>query len=157
MKHHHQKHQVRPSPRRRQLHVFGLAQGDSGAMNADELQWGPVPPFFPAGAEMAVLEGDPSQTDLITLRLRMPAGYGIPAHWHPTQEDVTVLSGSLNVGMGDVLDKGASTALTPGGFVALPAEMNHYVWTDEDTVVQVHLNGPFEITYVDPAQDPRNQ
>ena len=133
------------------------AQNSSGAMNEGNFSWQPVPPFFPAGAEMAVLNGDPSQTELITLRLKFPAGYEIPAHWHPTQEDVTVLSGSLNVGMGDALDKDASTALTPGGFVALPAEMNHYVWTDEATVVQVHLNGPFEITYVDPQQDPRNQ
>lgn len=136
---------------------FALAQGGSGAVNATDLQWGPVPAFLPTGAEITVLDGDPSQAVRITLRLRMPAGYEIPAHWHPTQEDVTVLSGSLNVGMGDVLDKAASTALTPGGFVALPAEMNHYVWTDEETVVQVHMNGPFEITYVDPATDPRNQ
>ncbi len=59
--------------------------------------------------------------------------------------------------MGDALDKGASTALMPGGFVALGAEMNHYVWTDENTVIQVHMDGPFEITYVDPTTDPRNQ
>ncbi len=59
--------------------------------------------------------------------------------------------------MGDVLDKDASTTLMPGGFVALLADMNHYVWTDEDTVVQIHMDGPFEITYVDPATDPRNQ
>lgn len=137
--------------------VLSLAQGDPGAMNEGDISWQPVPPFLPAGAEIAVLEGDPAQAVLITLRLKFPAGYEIPAHWHPTQEDVTVLSGSLNFGMADALDKSSSTVLMPGGFVALPAEMNHYVWTDEETVVQVHLNGPFEITYVDPAQDPRNQ
>lgn len=133
------------------------AQHSSGAMNADELAWGAAPPFLPSGVELAVLDGDPGQAVRITLRLKMPAGYEIPAHWHPTQEDVTVLSGSLNVGMGDVLDKEATTALMPGGFVALPADMNHYVWTDEETVVQVHMDGPFEITYIDPADDPRNQ
>lgn len=133
------------------------AQDSGGAMNADEVMWGAGPPHLPAGAEIAVLEGDPSQAVHITLRLRFPSGYEIPAHWHPTQEHVTVLSGSLNVGMGDVLDKGASTPLMPGGFVALGADMNHYVWTDEETIVQMHMDGPFEITYVDPATDPRNQ
>ena len=132
------------------------AQMSGGALNADKVTWGAAPPFLPSGAELAVLDGDPGQAVRITLRLKMPAGYEIPAHWHPTQEDVTVLSGSLNVGMGDTLDKAASTALRPGGFVALPAKMNHYVWTDEATIVQVHMNGPFEITYVDPATDPRN-
>ncbi len=65
-------------------------------------------------------------------------------------------SGSLNVGMGDALDEETGTALTSGDFVALAADINHYVWTDEETVVQVHMDGPFEITYVDPATDPRN-
>lgn len=149
-------------------HVFGfvlvlllgsaLAQSDSGAMNADALKWGPAPDAFMPGAELAVLDGDPSQAVRITLRLKMPAGYEIAAHWHPTQEDVTVLSGSLNVGMGDVLDKNAATTLlTVGGFVPLGADMNHFVWTDEETIIQIHMDGPFEINYVDPQMDPRNQ
>ena len=127
----------------------------SQAINEDALKWGPVPAFLPPGAQMAVLDGDPSQAMPITLRLKMPAGYQIPAHWHPTQEDATVLSGSLYVGMGDVLSKTGSTLLKVGGFMPFGAKMNHFIWTDEETVVEVHLNGPFEITYVDPALDPR--
>src|SRR5690554_5826859 len=111
-----------------------LAQGDG--INSSDLTWGPAPDVFPPGAELAVLQGDPGQAMLVTLRLRLPAGYEIPAHWHTAEEDVTVLSGSLNFGMGDVLDKEAGTLLTPGGFVALAGNMNHFVWTDEDTVVQ---------------------
>lgn len=133
----------------------GLALGTP--VNAGEMKWGAGPPHLPAGVQIVVLDGDPSKAVPITLRLKMPAGYQIPAHWHPTQEDVTVISGSLNVGMGDVLSKTATTVLKPGGFVALGAKMNHYVWTDEETVTELHLMGPFEITYVDPALDPRNK
>lgn len=135
--------------------VFTAALAASQAMNEDSLKWGPVPAFLPPGAQIAVLDGDPGQAVQITLRLKMPAGYQIPAHWHPTQEDVTVLSGSLSVGMGDVLSKTGATLLKPGGFMPFGAKMNHFVWTDEATIVEVHLNGPFEITYVDPALDPR--
>ena len=127
----------------------------SQAVNADAMKWGPGPAFLPPGAQLMVLNGDPGKAVPITLRLKFPAGYQIPAHWHPTQEDATVLSGSLNVGMGDVLSKSGSTLLKVGGFMPFGARMNHYVWTDEETVVEVHLNGPFEITYVDPATDPR--
>ncbi len=132
----------------------GLARSQTG-MNSDGLKWGAAPPFLPAGAEFVLLDGDPGKSTRVTLRLKFPAGYQIPAHWHPTQEDVTVISGSLNVEMGDVLDKKSGTLLKAGGFVALHAKMNHFVWTDEETVVQVHLQGPFEITYANPATDPR--
>lgn len=135
--------------------LLSVSLASSQAMNEGALKWGAGPPFLPPGVELVVMDGDPSKAVPITLRLKMPAGYQIPAHWHPTQENVTVMSGSLNVGMGDVLSKTAGTPLKPGGFVALGARMNHYVWTDEATVVQVHLNGPFEITYVNPALDPR--
>ncbi len=80
------------------------AQDNGGAVSADDLVWGAAPPFLPAGVELVVLDGDPTQAGRFTLRLRMPAGYELPAHWHPRQEDLTVISGSLNVGMGDVLD-----------------------------------------------------
>jgi|SRR5690606_12484716 len=139
------------------LAAAALAQGDHMAVNAGDLGWGPVPPFLPPGAEIAVLDGNPGEAEEITLRLKMPAGYVIPPHWHPTLENVTVLTGSLSVAMGDVLDESKGTLLEAGGFVALLPNMNHYVWTDEESIVQVHLNGPFEITYVDPADDPRNQ
>ena len=129
--------------------------GTSMPMNEGDLKWSPAPPFLPAGAQLVVLDGDPGKAVRVTLRLKFPAGYQVPAHWHPTQEDVTVLSGSLHVGMGDKLDKSAGTLLKPGGFVALPEKMNHFIWTDDETVVQVHLQGPFEITYADPATDPR--
>lgn len=138
------------------LTVLSMTLAAAQGVNAGELTWGAVPNFLPAGAQIAVLDGDPAQAVPITLRLKLPAGYQVPAHWHPTHENVTVLSGSLHVGMGAALDRTVGTVLKAGGFVALAPRMNHFVWTDEATVLQVHLNGPFQITYADPAQDPRH-
>jgi hypothetical protein len=122
---------------------------------ADKVQWGAAPPFMPAGAQIAVLEGNPSEKGPVTLRLRLPAEYEIPAHWHSMAERVTVLSGALNVGMGDKLDRRVSQALDPGGFVSLPANMRHFAWTAMPTVIQINLEGPFDIFYVNPADDPQ--
>ncbi len=118
------------------------------------VKWGPAPPTLPKGAQFAVLSGDPSKAGLYVIRLKMPANYQIPAHHHPTAENVTVLSGSFHAGMGDKMDKSKTQAFEPGGFAALPANMNHYAWTASNTVIQVHGEGPFAITYVNPADDP---
>ena len=131
-----------------------LARGGT-SLNPADVKWGAAPPFLPAGAQFALLDGDPGKATRITLRLKFPAGYQVPAHLHPTQEDLTVISGSLNVGMGNVLDKKASTLLKAGGFMVFLPKMNHFVWTDEETVIQLHMQGPFAITYADPATDPR--
>ena len=126
-------------------------------VNTGDLKWGPAPAIFPAGAEVAVLSGDPSKDELYVLRLKMPANYQIQAHWHPTSEYVTVISGTFHIGMGDKLDVKNGIELGAGGFGVAPAHMNHYAWTSEDTVVQVHGQGPFALTYVDPADDPTKQ
>ena len=107
-----------------------------------------------AGAQIAVVSGDPFKEGLNVVRLKMPAGYKIPAHNHPTTEYVTVLSGAFNIGMGDKLDEQKGMALRPGGFAEAAAKMNHYAWASAETVVQVHGQGPFAITYVNPADDP---
>jgi uncharacterized RmlC-like cupin family protein len=122
---------------------------------ADKVQWGPAPPVLPAGAQIAVMEGNPAEKGLLTLRLRLPANYNLPPHWHSTTERVTVLSGSLHVGMGDKLDRKGSQTLEPGGFASLPAKMHHFAWTDKATVVQISLEGPFDIFYVDPGDNPQ--
>jgi hypothetical protein len=132
--------------------VFG--QSTHVLVPADKVQWGPAPPVFPAGAQIAVLEGNPAEKGPITLRLKFPANYNIAPHWHSMAERVTVLSGVFNIGMGDKLDRGASQKLAPGGFVSLPASMHHFAWTTTPTVVQVNLEGPFDIFYVNPADNP---
>lgn len=123
-------------------------------MNADGMKWGPAPAVFPKGAEMAVLSGDPGKAGLFTVRLKMPAGYTIAAHHHPTTEYVTVISGDFGLGMGDKLDKGKGMTLHAGGFAEAPAGMNHFAWAETDAVVQVHAEGPFALTYANPADNP---
>ena len=134
-----------------------LAQAAHTLVPADKVQWGPAPPVLPAGAQIAVLEGNPSEKGPVTLRLRFPANYNIPPHWHSMAERLTVLSGALNVGMGDKLDRQGSQTLEPGGFVSLPANMHHFAWTATPTVVQISLEGPFDIFYVNPADNPQTK
>ena len=132
-----------------------FAQSTHVLVPADKVQWGPAPPALPAGAQIAVLEGNPAEKGPVTLRLRFPADYSIPAHWHSMTERVTVLSGAFHVGMGDKLDRRASQTLEPGGFVSLPANMHHFGWTATPTVVQINLEGPFDLFYVNPADNPQ--
>lgn len=123
-------------------------------LGAKDVKWGAAPPILPAGAKMAVMAGDPGKTGLVSVRLKMPAGYQIPAHWHPTDEHVTVLSGSLSLGMGDKLNTSMGQTFMPGGYVVAAAHMNHFAWTKTGATVQINLMGPFELTYVNPADDP---
>ncbi|HLB08148.1 MAG TPA: cupin domain-containing protein [Gemmatimonadaceae bacterium] len=130
------------------------APAGSHASSQPELKWGPAPAVFPAGAQMAVLQGDPSGTGQFTVRLKMPSGYRIPPHTHPTDENVTVISGIFLVGMGDKFDEKNMMTLHAGGFVTAPAQGAHFAEAQGPTVVQVHAVGPFALTYVNPADAP---
>ena len=126
--------------------------------SASDVKWGPAPPALPAGGQMAVLDGDPSKVGVpFVIRAKLPDGYRIAPHWHPTDENVAVLSGSFSVGMGNKMDEGTMTAVTAGGFVHMPKTMRHYVMTKGETVIQVHGLGPFVVNYVNPADDPRHK
>jgi quercetin dioxygenase-like cupin family protein len=120
-----------------------------------DLKWSDGPPSLPAGAKIAVLEGDPKVAGPFTIRLQFPAGFKVPPHTHPTAEHVTVISGALNLGTGAKFDETASHEMSPGAFAVMPAGMQHFAWTKGGCVVQVHAMGPFEIKYVNPADDPR--
>jgi len=135
--------------------TIAVAQQMSAPANADDMKWGAAPKAFPPGAQIAVVSGDPFKDGLYVVRLKMPAGYKIPAHNHATSEYVTIVSGKFHIGMGEKLDEKKGIELRPGGFGEAPARMNHYAWTSEETVVQVHGQGPFVLTYVNPADDPR--
>jgi quercetin dioxygenase-like cupin family protein len=134
--------------------LLGVAGAAQAQVNSTDLKWGPAPPVFAKGAQMAVLSGDPSKAGEFVIRLRFPAGYKIGAHHHPTDEYVTVVSGDFSLGMGDKLDAAKSAALASGGFAMAPANMNHFAWTKGGAVVQVSSQGPFAMTYVNPADDP---
>jgi len=129
---------------------------DHVALTPADIKWGEAPPMLPPGAKAAVLEGDPGKAGAFTIRLRMPGGYKIPPHWHPTVEHVTVISGTFNLGMGDKFDDTKGTALPAGSFGYMGVKMRHYAWATGETEVQVHGMGPFALHYVNPADDPRN-
>lgn len=145
------------------LAAGGLALGTAAAheppapMTPDAMTWMDGPPVLPAGVRITVLAGNPSEEGPFVFRLSFPAGYEIPAHIHSTDELVTVISGTVNLGHGKALDESATTALSAGGFVELPAKHAHFLWTDAAATVQIHGDGPFDITYMNPADDPREQ
>ena len=122
----------------------------------NELKWSDVP-SLPAGAKIAVIEGPMSEAVPFTIRLRFPANYRIPAHWHPAVERVTVLSGTFYMGVGDKLDTQSSVALTPGSIMILQPKTNHFAWNKDEVIVQLNGVGPWGITYVNPADDPRQR
>ena len=136
--------------------IFAAAQAPpQNAFTADQIKFGPVPPVLPAGAQLAVLEGDPMGTSGdFTIRLKMPNGYRIAPHWHPKRENVTVISGTFEVGMGDSFDVSKMTAFPTGSFAYLDPSMHHYGMAVGETVVQVHGEAPFQINYVNPSDDP---
>jgi quercetin dioxygenase-like cupin family protein len=121
----------------------------------DAVKWGPAPPSLPPGAQAAVLLGNPAQPGAFVLRLKFPGGFTVPPHRHSKDELVTVISGKFAVAAGEKLDRTKAKSLPAGSFVHLPAGMAHYAWADGETVVQINGMGPFDVTYIDPKDDPR--
>ena len=121
-----------------------------------ELKWAPVP-SLPPGAQIAVIEGPMNAAVPFTVRLKFPADYKVPAHSHPAIEHVTVISGTFNMGTGDKLNQTKTMALSPGSVAIMQPKTNHFGWTKEETIVQLHGVGPWEVTYVNAADDPRKK
>jgi hypothetical protein len=134
------------------------AQTSSSAKHAftpDAIPYGPAPAFVAAGAQLAVLEGNPGATSGdYTVRLKMPNGYRIAPHWHPKRENVTVISGTFKVGMGDRFDESKMGDFPAGSFAYLDPEMHHYAMASGEVVVQVHGTAPLQFNYVNPDDDP---
>ena len=125
------------------------------AFTPDQVKFGPAPPFLAPGAQLAVLEGDPmASTGDFTIRLKMPDGYRIAPHTHPHRENVTVISVTLKVGMGDQFDAGKMMAFSAGSFAYLDPSMHHYASASGETVVQIHGMSPAKFNYINPADDP---
>ena len=118
---------------------------------AANIQWNDGPASLPAGAKVAVLEGDPAKEGFFTMRLWLPDGFKIPPHWHPKVEHVTVISGTFNVGMGEKFDQTATRVMPAGTFGFWPADMKHFAWAKGETVLQLHGTGPWMITYENPS------
>lgn len=130
--------------------------GHHAAVDAGKLKWTAVA-SLPEGAQIAVLEGPINEAVPFTMRLKFPANYRIPPHWHPAVERVTVLSGTFHMGHGEKFDLDKGQTLQPGGMVIMPAKTPHFAWTSAETVVQLHGTGPWGITYLNPADDPRSK
>ncbi len=146
--------------------IAGIAMGATAAAQtadahkvvaAQDVKWGPGPAALPAGAEVAVLYGDPAKDGTFAMRARMPKGYRIGPHTHPKPEIVTVLSGTARLGMGTSADPATAQVLPAGSFFVMAPGMAHYLSIDEDTVIQINTTGPWGLTYLDPKDDPRQK
>jgi quercetin dioxygenase-like cupin family protein len=132
----------------------GAADAPHGMYTPDTIKWSDAPPNLPKGSKLAVLYGDPSKDGLFVVRVKLPANYKLPAHSHPTDEIVTVLSGTFLVGMADELAPKAVKAFPAGSVVVAPANVNHFAMTKQPAVIEISAMGPLAINYVNPADDP---
>jgi quercetin dioxygenase-like cupin family protein len=123
------------------------------SVNPADMKWDAAPPDLPKGAEMVVLHGDPSKKAVFTARVKMPTGYKIPPHWHTRDEQLTIVSGSLVLHMGDTMEAPATT-LAAGGFHFLPGKSHHAAETTEESIVQIDGMGPFDIHYLNASDNP---
>ena len=120
-----------------------------------DVKWGPAPPDLPTGIQLAVLDGDPSKAGgTYTLRAKLPDGCVVPPHWHSMDENLTVISGELGMGMGEKFDKDKLRYLPAGSFARMPKKEKHFNVAKGETVIQLHGTGPFDIYYVNPADNP---
>jgi ketosteroid isomerase-like protein len=143
--------------------IFNADSAPQGAaashvmISPGEFKWTDGPPSLPPGGRIAVVSGDPTQAEAFVLRAQVPAGYKVPPHWHPGVENLTVLSGTIALGMGDQWDESKMTTVATGGYASLPAEMRHSFLARSAATFQVHGMGPFAVNYVNPADDPSKQ
>jgi len=129
------------------------AASSHSVVKPDGLKWGP----FIGPSQMALVSGDPSQAGPFVVRIKSPAGTVIAPHWHPTDENLTVLEGKFGIGTGDAFDPSKLTVMERGDFTEMPGKMHHFAKAITDTVVQIHGIGPFAVTFVNPADDPRQK
>lgn len=139
------------------LLIAGSAAPAKTTHHPANLKWMDGPPGLPSGAQMAVVSGDPGKKGMFTVRIKMPADYAVPAHHHPTDEKVSVVTGKIGYGMSDKLDREKAKSLSPGNRLTMKAGMNHWVFATRPAVIQVSAMGPFQIVYADPKDDPRGK
>jgi hypothetical protein len=144
-------------PARSESHTAGAATPRAHVMvHPNDLKWGPCAPSLPAGAQCAAVDGDSSAPGLFSFRAKLPDGWRIPAHTHAADEHVTVISGTFAMGMGRAFDAKALHAMDAGSYMMMPVGSAHFAEARGETVIQLHAIGPWSITYVNPADDPRS-
>ena len=136
--------------------VFAQTLQHHRIVTPNDLKWmdlGSLPP----GAKVAVIEGDPGKEGLITIRIKLPPNYKVAPHYHSTVERSTILSGTLNIGMGEKFDAQKSTPMPAGTVLLMPPKMPHFAWTKDEVIFQLNVQGPWTVTYVNAADDPRKK
>src|SRR5262249_35777937 len=131
------------------------ADKDHLVFTPDDVKWVDGPPSLPPGIKLFILEGDPTKEGPLVMRAKMPDGYKIMPHTHPKDERVTVLSGTLHMGMGEKFDEKATKAMPAGSYGRMGPGVKHFAFAKGETVIEVHAAGPWTVDYVDPADDPR--
>lgn len=131
------------------------ATTDPVFVDAGAIKWESAPPSLPKGGKVAVLFGDPGKSGPFVMRLKTPAGYKVAPHWHSQWESATIISGTLYMGHGDKMETAKAHALKRGGFHHIPAKDHHYAFTKTPTIVEIHGEGPFDINYINPDDDPQ--
>lgn len=150
-------HQGMPQGMGKGMHGnMGKGMGMMNMHSPDSLKWGPAPSSLPKGAQLAVLQGDPMKEGPYVIRLKLPAGYKVPPHSHSKAESLTIISGSVSFGAGETMDPKNSHELKAGGFYTLGANENHFAMSRNGAVVQIQSEGPFDIKYVNPADNPES-
>ncbi len=116
----------------------------------DDMEFEPIEvPGFDSGMQIASVVGDFTREGPYVLRLSFPDGYRFPAHYHPMDENLTVVSGTLLLAMGEEEDESSLVGYDPGDFINIPAEHPHFGGASGETVIQLHGMGPFEILLVE--------
>jgi len=118
---------------------------DAIAYLPEAIVWSDAPPTMPAGTKMTVLEGNPREDGMFTIRVRVPKGAALTPHWHPRQERVTILSGAVELGFGSTADRESAIRYGAGSFYVNPPRAVHYIFFAEDTEMQMTGVGPWEI------------
>jgi quercetin dioxygenase-like cupin family protein len=137
----------------------GKEQKDSGhaIVIPSQTQWQPAGPPLPPGAQVAVLDGDSSQSGAqYSIGLKMPTGYKIPPHWHPMDASVVVVKGTFVMGLGEKFEQRQGHEMTAGSFMRMSKGVRHFEWTKGETIIYVYGAGPLDTLYVNPADDPRH-
>jgi quercetin dioxygenase-like cupin family protein len=138
-------------------HTGGKDMKDHEFITLDKLKWD-TSPVLPSGALVARVSGDPTKAGSpYVFRIKLPDGFKVPPHWHPVDENATVLKGALLMGIGEKFDPDMTMELKAGSFVRMAKGTRHFATTKGETIIQVHGIGPFEINYVNPADDPRKK
>lgn len=116
----------------------------------ESIKWIDAPSPLPPGSQIAILEGNPKEAGMFTMRVKLPPNYSIPIHSHPKEERVTVLEGVVFVGFGKVVDTAKAQKFTAGCFYVNPIDKEHFVYTlSEGCIFQVTALGPWGINYIE--------